>query len=259
MWTPWLALVATLGISIPTAPAGPVPLTEQTFIVAVDAGHGGSNEGCLAFDHTSHEKEFTRALALDLRRELEDRLPGVEIVLTRESDESVSLAQRVAAANEAGAHVFVSLHANASPDHTQMGFETYVLDARASNLEAARTARRENDEGLLAPSSTDGIPEVATMLRQLEMAAHRAAAVRFASAIQRRQAERFPQRVDRGVKQAPFDVLMGARMPAVLFEAGFLDHGTEGPLLLDSDRRRPIAEGLAEAIVDQVREQRRSS
>jgi N-acetylmuramoyl-L-alanine amidase len=143
-------------------------------------------------------------------------------------------------------------------DRTQRGFETYVLDARASNLEAARTARRENDEGLVEPSAGGSMTEVATMVRQLEMSAHRQAAIRFAAAIQREQAERFPNRFDRGVKQAPFDVLMGARMPAVLFEAGFLDHVDEGALLANEERRESIAEGIADAVVEQYREQRRS-
>jgi N-acetylmuramoyl-L-alanine amidase len=253
-----LALVAALsGNATQAASPGPLPITEQTFIIAIDAGHGGSNEGCLSFDGHSREKQFTLELAFALREQIQQRLPAADVVLTRGADESMTLAQRVAAANEVKADLFISLHANASPDRTQTGFETYVLDARASNLEAARTARRENDEALVEPSGKGSMSEVSTMLRQLEMTAHRAAAVRFAATIQREQAERFPDRVDRGVKQAPFDVLMGARMPAVLFEAGFLDHAEEGSLLSAQDHRERIAEGLTDAIVEQYREQRR--
>lgn len=235
------------------AKAGPQPVVEESFVVALDAGHGGDNEGCVAWDHEAHEKDVTLALALELRAALRRRLPHAQVVLTREDDASLALAQRVAKANESKADLFLSLHANASPRRDQTGFETYILDARASTLEAARTARRENDEGLSEPTASGSMPEVAAMLRQLEMTAQRATAARFAMEIQREQAQRFPERLDRGVKQAPFDVLMGARMPAVLFEAGFLDHPQEGALLRDPKRRAEIVDGLVDAIVEQYR------
>jgi N-acetylmuramoyl-L-alanine amidase len=167
----------------------------------------------------------------------------------------VSLSERVEIANAAKADVFISLHVNASPTQTQEGFETYVLDAQASSLEAARTARRENGGSAEDPSGTPDRPEAAKMVRELELTAHRASAVRLAQRIQRQQKERFPTRIDRGVKQAPFDVLMGARMPALLFEAGFLDHPTEGVLLRES--RGPIVTGLAVALLDHYRERSR--
>ena len=250
-------LLACAVVSPAPAQAGPQPVVERPFVVVIDAGHGGDNEGCLAWDLEAHEKEVTLALATELRAALRERLPHARILLTRERDASLTLAQRVAMANEAGADLFLSIHANASAERNQTGFETYVLDARASTLEAARTARRENDEGLIEPTAAEPLPEVAAMVRQLEMAAQRAAAARFAAHVQREQAERFPERLDRGVKQAPFDVLMGARMPAVLFEAGFLDHPGEGPLLRDAQARAPIVEGLVDAIVHQYREHAR--
>lgn len=240
------------------SPKGPQPITEQTFIVAIDAGHGGTNLGCVGDDGVSREKDFTLELAFAVRRRLLERVPDAGVVLTRTKDQSMTLAQRVAVANAANADLFISLHANASQERNQLGFETYVLDAEASNLDAARVARRENDQGLVEAGVTDSAPGVGTMLRQLEMTAHRAAAVRFAAGIQREQSDRFPQRLSRGVKQAPFDVLMGARMPAALFEAGFLDHEREGPWLRDPQQHKAIAEGIVEAIVEQYREQRQT-
>lgn len=236
-------------------PAGPVPTVEHDFIVVLDPGHGGTNEGCRAWDGHLHEKEVTLALAQELADELHTRLPHAEVRLTRAEDRTLTLAERVQIANAAEADLFVSIHANASPDSTQSGFETYVLDAEASSLEAARTARRENDLDLAKPAqeATDVPPEAVRMLRQLEMTAHRSRAAALAHGIQRAQAERFPERLDRGVKQAPFDVLMGARMPAVLFEAGFLDHDEEGALLAEEDAREPIVLGLADAIVQHYR------
>lgn len=232
--------------------AGPRPTIEQPFVVVIDAGHGGTNAGCQGFDGHLDEKGITLVMAQQLAGELATRLPHADIRLTRDDDRTMTLAERVAIANEAQADLFISLHANASPDATQTGFETYVLDATASSLEAARTARRENDGGLSKPTAKAdaGHAEASRMLRQLQMTADRTRAAGLAHAIQRAQASRFPERSDRGVKQAPFDVLMGARMPAVLFEAGFLDHGVEGRVLAEPQSRAMVVDGLADAIVE---------
>ena len=251
------ALIAPSPVDAAEAPLGPRPQVETEFVVVLDAGHGGTNEGCRGHGGAVREKEVTLAMATELAAEIEARLPHANVQLTRTDDRTMTLAERVAIANAAGADLFVSLHANASPDATQTGFETYVLDARASSLEAARTARRENDDGFASPvearAESDVPVEAARMLRQLQMTANRSRAAALAHGIQRAQAHRFPSRTDRGVKQAPFDVLMGARMPAVLFEAGFLDHNAEGAVLTDPALRDVVVDGLADAIVEHYR------
>jgi len=239
-------------------PDGPQPLVHHRFTIALDPGHGGENLGCLAFDGSTREKEVTLELAQAVERALTTRLPQAVIFFTRATDTSTTLADRVKEANAQHADVFISLHANASPNHAQSGFETFVLDAKAGSREDARTARRENDDGLIEATVATSAPEVTTMLRQLGLAAEREAALRLAAAIQKGQADRFPSRQDRGVRQAPFDILMGTRMPAVLFEAGFLDHPAEGSLLVDPGTQRSIAEGIADAVVAHYREQVRS-
>lgn len=244
-----LSGLATAAISAP-AWAGPRPVVRQDFVLCVDPGHGGDNDGAHSADGSVLEKDVTLQMALALQAAVLDKLPHVQVVLTRDGDRSCTLADRVALANAAGADAFISLHTNASESKAQHGFETYVLDARASSLEAARTARRENDEGLAEPSTSREGAEVATMLRQLEMAQQRLAAGRFAKSIQARQSALFPDRVDRGVRQAPFDVLMGARMPAVLFESGFLDHDAEGALITSTSGVERIVGGIADAVVD---------
>lgn len=251
-----LACASTVGMLPAVDASGPQPVVERPFVIVIDAGHGGENTGCSAGDGTP-EKAITLALALDVGDELRRRLPHAQVVFTREDDRSLTLAERVAQANAREADLFVSLHANASPDHTQTGFETYVLDAEASTRDAAWTARRENDEQLVAPGDAEPRHEAQAMVRQLKAAADRRAAVRLAAAIQAEQAERFPQRLDRGVRQAPFDVLMGARMPAVLFEAGFLDHPSDARLLKREATRRTIAEGVADAVVEHYRSRAR--
>lgn len=249
-----LLALALLGAAPATevAAAGPVPLVERSFVVALDPGHGGSNSGCAAFDGAVREKEVTLAMAQELQALVQRRLPHATVVLTRSGDETVTLAERVARANAAGADLLISLHANASSTGPQSGFETYILDVGLADRDAARTAR--------AGEATTGDPtraHAATMLRELVLLGHRARAAGFARRVQQEQAERFPERVDRGVKQAAFDVLLGAKMPAVLFEAGFLDHPEEGSRLLDPGQRGLVIDGLAEAVVDYYREHAR--
>jgi len=230
--------------------AGPVPVVERSFVIALDPGHGGDNGGCVAFEGGVREKDVTLAMAHELREALARRLPHAEIVLTRTGDETVTLAERVARANAAGADLLLSLHVNASEQRSQAGFETYVLDAIQAEREAARSAREGATGGAVHAQAL-------AMVRELSLVTHRARSVGFAWRVQQEQAERFPERLDRGVKQAGFDVLMGAQMPAVLFEAGFLDHPEEGPRLLDGRQRALVVDGLADAVIDYYRDHAR--
>lgn len=245
---------ALCGGVLTNAHAAPRPLVQRPFVVVVDPGHGGTNDGCKAFDGAGHEKDLTLDLARRLRERLLQELPQAEVLLTRERDETMTLAQRVAFANAHGADVFLSVHANASPRSDQVGFETYILDVQASGLEAARTARRENDEAYRTPQGTT---DIRTMLRELSLVAHRVEAGALATAIQLEQAARFPGRANRGVRQGPFDVLMGVRMPAVLFEVGFYDHPIEGAKLRDAAFRDEVVDGLTAALVTHYRRQGR--
>ncbi len=248
-----LATLAGASLLRPTsALAAPKPIVDQRFCLVLDPGHGGDNHGCLAHDGAVHEKAVTLALAEQLQRRVTELLPFAEIHLTREVDETLHLAQRVAFANALDADLFLSLHCNASPKRNQTGFETYVLDLQASNAEAALTAQRENDEGFATPGQASD--EVDVMLRELGLTQDRRQAAWLATAIQREQAKRFPDRKDRGVLQARFDVLMGARMPAVLHEVGFLDHADEGPLLRSKAGQHEIVEGLAQAVLSYFNE-----
>jgi len=251
----WLALVGAR-----EAAPGPRPVIDRPYVVALDAGHGGDNHGCTSADATAREKDVSLELARALSAELGERLPQADVVLTRADDRTLALADRVAMANAVRADVFVSIHANASPDHRQRGFETYVLDAKASSLDAAWTARRENEVATSsAPAAADDRAAAHRMTAELVATAHRASAAALARAIQLEQAERFPTRIDRGVKQARFDVLLGARMPAILFEAGFLDEPEEGALLRDPDAQARVVDGLADALVEHYRRTRRGA
>ncbi|MFO7561158.1 MAG: N-acetylmuramoyl-L-alanine amidase [Enhygromyxa sp.] len=249
------AIAAGVGLSRPSrALAAPKPVIEQGFCLVIDPGHGGENLGCRAHGGALHEKQVTLGLAQALARRVVELMPHAEVLLTRESDETLHLSQRTAFANACKADLFLSLHCNASPNADQTGFETFLLDVEASGSDAALTAQRENDEGFARPRSAEADDDVSIMLRELSMTEHRKRAGFYAKAIQREQARRFPQRFDRGVRQARFDVLMGARMPAVLHEVGFLDHAAESELLLDERRREGIIEALAHATLSYFNE-----
>lgn len=242
-----------VGLLSAASTPGPKPVLQQPFRVVLDAGHGGTSSGCHTEDGSIHEKDIALVLAQDVARALGERLPHAEVVMTRSDDRTLALADRVASANGGGADVFVSLHANASPRHDQTGFETFVLDAEASSVEAALTARRENAAEGTSPPTGGATPQAKSMIEQLRASAHRSAAIALAQAIQREQSTRFPTRADRGVRQASFDVLLGVRMPAVLFEAGFLDHTSDKGVLVDAEQRREVAEGIAAALVEHYR------
>lgn len=253
-------LAGVLAAASPTgAPMGPRPVLEHAYTIVLDAGHGGSNSGCANSRGDVHEKDVSLAIVREVRAILQERLPHARVVLTRDDDRTLALADRVALANDDGADVFVSIHANASPRHDQSGFETYVLDAKASSLDAAITARRENagnDTGT-APVAGGAAPQAQAMIEQLRASAHRSAAIALAAGIQQEQVDRFPTRANRGVRQASFDVLLGVQMPAVLFEAGFLDHDADHRVLVDAEQRHEIAVGVAEALIEQYRRAQR--
>jgi N-acetylmuramoyl-L-alanine amidase len=243
------AIAAGSALLRPTrAFAAPKPVIEQRFRLVIDPGHGGENLGCRAYQGDLHEKQLTLVLAQSLAGRVVELMPHAEVLLTRERDETLHLSQRTAFANACQADLFLSLHCNASPNADQTGFETFLLDVEASSTDAALTAQRENDEGFSRPRSAAD-DDVSIMLRELGMTEHRKRAGYFARAIQTEQARRFPDRFDRGIRQARFDVLMGARMPAVLHEVGFLDHAHESELLLDEQGREAIIEALAQATL----------
>lgn len=248
-----VTLSAMVFLMATTSTAAPRPVINDSFLVVIDPGHGGSNEGCLGHDG-AHEKDVTLRVARELRDQLAVDLPHAQVVLTREADLTMTLAQRVAFANEQGADLFLSVHANASPAKNQAGFESYVLDLQASNLESARTAARENDEGFAVPRSAD---PVAAMVRELALTHHRHQAARFASLLQKKHGHSFPEREDRGVRTAPFDVLMGARMPAVLHEVGFLDNAAEGSVISSEAGVSRLAGAMSQAVVEYYRQRER--
>jgi N-acetylmuramoyl-L-alanine amidase len=222
-----LALLTVAGVA-------PARAEGRASTVVIDPGHGGSNAGAPAVGGAS-EKRVTLAVARLLGRELERR--GLAAVLTRTRDEYLTLGERVRRANASDADLFVSLHANASIDHARRGVETYVVAREIQDAQAAHAA-----EAAGGPAQA--------MLARARARQAAAESARLARAVQKRLGE--ARGGDRGVRQAPYDVLDGVQVPAVLVEVGFVDHPEEGRELLDPVVQERIAQAIADGIAEFV-------
>jgi N-acetylmuramoyl-L-alanine amidase len=211
--------------------------------VVIDAGHGGHDPG--AQGNGVNESELTLDVATRLGKLLEKQ-PGVEVVMTRDTDVFIPLEERTAIANREGADLFLSIHANASRNPRAQGVETYFLNF-ASNPDAEAVAARENSASARAMHSLPDIVKAIALNNKLDESRD------FADIVQRSMVKRLSTRNkqlrDLGVKQAPFVVLIGASMPSVLAEISFVTHRQEGQLLKSTAYRQQIAEALFDAVV----------
>jgi len=211
--------------------------------VVIDAGHGGHDPG--AQSSGINEAELTLDVALRLSKLLQKQ-PGVEVVMTRDTDVFVPLEERTAIANREGADLFLSIHANASRSPRAHGVETYFLNF-AMDPEAEAVAARENSASGRAMHSLPDIVKAIALNNKIDESRDFAEMVQHAMV--GRLATRNKQLKDLGVKQAPFVVLIGAAMPSVLAEISFVTHKQEGQLLKTSAYRQQIAEALLDAVV----------
>ena len=205
--------------------------------IVIDPGHGGSNTGAQG-PAGAVEKELTLLLARALQSQLQRRLP-VRVVLTRNEDAELPPDTRVAMANQQKADLFISIHLNSSPGRKAQGAETYFLNLVASDERAAQAAQAEN--------AGDPLTDLQLILWDLAQSHHMSESQRFAGLIQEELNKALELR-NRGVKQAPFRVLMGAAMPAVLVELGFLSNPLEEERLTDPLYRSRLAEALVDAV-----------
>lgn len=210
--------------------------------IVIDPGHGGGESGAVGPTGET-EKDLTLELARVLRARLAERLP-VRVVLTRDEDASLPLDTRSAIANQNKAELFISIHLNSSLGARARGAETYFLSMEASDARAAEVAAAENRG---AAELDDPLYDLQLILWDLAQSHHLSASQRVAALIQEELNTTLGLR-DRGVKQAPFRVLMGAAMPAVLVELGFLSNPEEEERLKDPAYRSELVEALVRAI-----------
>jgi N-acetylmuramoyl-L-alanine amidase len=210
--------------------------------IVIDPGHGGHDPGARGKAVT--EAELVLDVALRLEKLLQ-QVPGVDVILTRRTDEFVPLPERTAIANREGADLFLSIHANASASGQAHGIETYFLNF-ANNQSAAAVAARENAASTQAMGGLPDFVKAIAMNNKLDESRDFALHVQRAMVDRQRSANKALK--DLGVKQAPFVVLIGANMPSVLAEMGFVTNLQEAKLLKANAYRQRIAESLFAAI-----------
>jgi N-acetylmuramoyl-L-alanine amidase len=213
-------------------------------IVVLDPGHGGSNPGATGSVDGMHEKQLTLELATEVAALLDRR--GVEVHLTRDRDRTLTLRSRVAEANRLAADLFVSIHANASDARTQRGFETFRLTPRGIDVDARALRGATGTPRVGVDAAT------ALVLDDVERGAAQWEAADLAAEMQARLEDVRGKAGNRGVRQDQQQVLVGATMPAVLVEVGFIDHPIEGREITAPAMRSKIAAAIADAITAQL-------
>ncbi len=222
----------------------------KIFTIVIDPGHGGRDPGAVSRDGSLKEKDITLEVSKRLKAALEAKGSMFRVVLTREDDRSLALPERTAVANSAGADLFVSVHCNAATDGTSKGIETFYLD-KAGSPRAMRLAAKENGIPLVKMTDLEAtlldlmLTSKKTESEELANTLHKAMAV----SLKRRK---FGIR-DRGVRRAPFYVLLGAKMPAILVECAFLSNGKDRKSLTTPEYIDAVAQGLAHGAEQYVR------
>ncbi len=244
----------------PTASAAPVKKGPWSLdVIVIDPGHGGQDAGAEGVNG-AYEKNVVLAIGRKLRDILTKTLPNTKVVMTRETDVFIELFRRTEIANQAGGKLFVSIHCNSMPTkpHPAHGCETYILRP-GRNDDAARVARRENASVNFetAKRRYEGMTEDQIIVATMAQRSFVKLSESFAVKIQREITSGSPL-ADRGVSQAGFFVLVGASMPNVLVETGFLSNTGDAEYLASSKGQAAIAQGLARSIQAYAREYQQS-
>lgn len=215
-------------------------------VIVIDAGHGGKDPGCVG--KGLMEKTVTLDVAKKLGRKIEKEL-GIKVVYTRTEDEFIPLWKRTKIANDSGGKLFISIHVNASPNSSSArGFETYFIRPGKFD-DAAEVAQRENKVIELeeSPKKYQKLSKENLIIATMAQAGFTKQSEFLAGEIQNELAKRFTI-PNRGVKQAGFHVLVGASMPNVLVELGFITNKNDRRLLSQSKYRQKMADAMFDAI-----------
>ena len=212
--------------------------------IVIDAGHGGHDTGTIGPTGLM-EKDLCLDVALRLGKIIQQRLPGADVVYTRSDDTFIPLEERTHIANDAKADLFISIHANSSHDHGARGIETYYLNLKGSP-DAMEVASREN------ATATESVHDLEDLVKKIARSEKIDESREFAADIQESLAKRIQKSYkpvkDRGVRKAPFVVLIGADMPSILTEISFLSNPADEQLLKKPEHRQRVAEGLYQGV-----------
>ncbi len=211
--------------------------------IVIDPGHGGHDTGTIGPSGLM-EKDLVLSVALNLRSLLQDKL-GAEVVLTRDKDMFVSLEERTAIANQHQADLFISIHANSSEIRSISGAETYYLDFARTESER-EVAAREN------ATTVSNIRDLENLVKKIAQADKSAESRELAAIVQRNVyselQQLLPSARNRGVRRAPFIVLIGANMPSVLAELAFISNPKDEKILNNKENQACLAKALFSGI-----------
>jgi N-acetylmuramoyl-L-alanine amidase len=212
--------------------------------IVIDAGHGGHDTGTIGPTGLM-EKDLCLDVALRLGKIIQQRLPSADVVYTRSDDTFIPLEERTHIANETKADMFISIHANSSQDSGARGIETYYLNLKGSD-EAMEVAAREN------ATSDQGIHELQDLVKQIARTEKIDESKEFAEDVQDSLSKRVQKAArpvkNRGVRKAPFVVLIGADMPSILTEISFLSNPADERMLKQPEHRQRVAEGIYQGV-----------
>lgn len=217
-------------------------------LIVLDAGHGGSDPGSISRNKVQ-EKTLTLDIAQRVKKLIEEQI-GCRVVMTRDQDTFIPLEERTAVANTLKADLFVSIHINSARSSSLYGTETYFLNF-TTDPRATEVAAREN------AMSTKNIGELQTLVQKITMNSKIEESREFAAIMQKNLITKMTKYNSKaknlGVKQAPFYVLIGAQMPAILVEANFLSNTNEEKLLRSSTYRAHFAEAVLAGLTDYIK------
>ncbi len=207
--------------------------------VVIDAGHGGHDQGTSG-PNGLLEKDLTLDVAQRLGKLIEQHL-GSEVIYTRSDDTYIGLKERTSIANRSKADLFLSIHANSSPASSVTGVETYYLNF-TNSAESLSLAARENATSENSVYELKDLIQTITLHEKIEESKEFASCVQ--TSLQNFENRSFPQSKNRGIRKAPFVVLIGASMPSILAEVGFISNSHEESQLSKSAYRQKLAEAL---------------
>jgi N-acetylmuramoyl-L-alanine amidase len=228
----------------PPAPAPQEPVFPAPGVktIVIDPGHGGDETGAKGAKGTL-EKAITLSVARRLKSSLEARL-GARVLLTRTSDGPVGPDERAALANNNKADLFISLHANASLRKSASGAQVFYLRLDRADEEARQAAE---SEGVAMPVFGGGTREIDVILWEMAQARHIDQSAALARFVEQQLRAAVPMSAQ-AVQQAPFRVLVGANMPAILVEMGYLTNATQEAQLLGGEFQARIAQAITEGV-----------
>ena len=223
--------------------------------IVIDAGHGGKDPGAIGYSKIK-EKDLVLPMALMVGKMIQEKIPDIKVVYTRKKDVFIPLWKRTKIANDVGANLFVSLHCNSNVSRRPNGFETYFVSAEKES-KATDVVLKENSaiqfEENQDKQRYEGVNFILATMLQSDNIRH---SQFLASKVQNSLESKLEKigMIGRGVKQGPFWVLVGATMPNILVESGYISNQYEEKLLKKNTTQKKIAEGIVTGIIEYKQE-----